>query len=281
MHCARFLVALLIFPCAAKASYLALEANQFKQTYFFNDQEIELSPQGHRLSLDVDLSEQLSIGIAFGDWDDNDNNQRYSAQMTLEDKQLSISYMLEDWSFNGYFATQEDNVEVTEKRLQPRNGMQLSDSDNYGLGVNYGIELSNEFYLMLLSGIQRSEWSGVTTIFVPDRPDDQQLTESDSTTAMLGTSLSWQQELGSQQYLTIGGSVSWYKTLSGEQNLLQRNRAGSQRGFSVSLEDSYGVVSVYGSWDIDENWAIDVGFDSVVGSDENNNSSYLGIGYYF
>jgi hypothetical protein len=306
---------LLSFTGSIQASSLNVSYGQLKQHVSYADRALTLTPTGPSLALSMDLNDHYSIDLDYQNWrDDKALLSLFKADSDLKSWGAGLNYFKDNWSYSASFNQSTDDILFSGISNDANYSNESTQSTSYGLSAGYGWAQSDRFY-NLSAGLNYSDWQSTTTGQLeeprppsgpnaPPRPPRiitiMQANDADGLSFNSSFSVAQFWSLKEDRGILVGAIVSWNYTISGDELFISQvgrnnnqggNSAGGRQGgannignnaiSSVSGDENYGQLSLYISYDLTSSWSIDVdtGFD--FGTDTNDQSWSMSLGYFF
>lgn len=257
----------------------------------------ELSPSGIDLYLSLDLNEQWSLNGNFSKLDDQDSaNNTISFEYETESQGLGVSYYADDWAVYYQYTHFEDTQSITSTRLNNNNAAQntRSDGDSHSVSGSYFLSLNEAWQMNISAGLHYNDWEE-SNYLIPGNPQQTPLTTRESGNASLVSlsgNLMHYQSLNQNTGLTLGLYLGWNEVLSSDSalNSVNNRNVNQNRGnignsnlnnFVVTGSESYGIASVYLSFDFYEVWILDLDTSIDFGAGDSAQSWNINFGYLF
>jgi len=297
-----FIIALTVTSLHLSANQFSINYSQLEQLATFRDDSLRLNPSGAGAAVSFELSQDWNIAFNYQAWqDDGLISDVTSADADIHALSGSISYYQNDWFVSSILSSSKDKLLI--KNLRHSNNLEKEVNEINSLSIlsGYSWQLDNWLYDISL-GMQYNRWDINTEqrLHHQDQINDEIIIESstDNSTAInLSTSLNYLWPLEGNNGILTGMSVSWVRTISGNENQdsgqqglrttsrfssnTNRQSTNSRSSLISSSDSSYGQVSLFLSYDLNENWAIDFDISTAISSDENSQSWSIGTAYYF
>lgn len=300
------------------AHTLTLGYGETKQEITVLEKQVSLSPAGPSLQLSVDITPQWRTSISYQSLSDDDVDKQLiprqqpkppravnsDIDLDISAWGLSSSYYLDDWSFSAsYYQSDNDVKQVARERITTRQ-RELADATAFGISAGYGW-VSDDLFFNLSGGLQYSDWDNeFRRKNNADNPLNERSKESGDAwfvDASLSVGRYWEHDNGAG--LMLGAIFSWNVNLSDNAAIVLRNTPAITSGSripprrsggaptnnaggtttigSFSQDDDYGQLVVYGSYDINPDWAVDIDFATDINSSNHANSWTVSLGYNF
>jgi len=286
----------------SNAASIDISYGQQEYQVVLQDETITLTPVGNAISFSANLTDDLSLGLNYQNWQDDKNyDNRVNADVDLTTVGTSLSYYLDNWSFSTNYSQSEVDTKILGlKRKQNINNENI-DSSSFGGSVGYGFAINNWFYGILISGLY-SDWDfDKYQVKAPQKEGDP---EKVTTEKSSGNSSSISSSLSAAYYiplkdetgLMLGGLLTWNYLVSGDSILISRNGRdvntkpnGTTRNptnnsaalNSISGDESYGQFALYASYDINDAWSVDIDTSLNIASVYDAYTWSVSLGYIF
>lgn len=289
---------LLLFSMPLTADVIYAGYSQNEASSIVGPLELDFKPAGLNLLASFNINDNWSIAVDLGRQDDSSTvSNMVEADYDSDSIGASLTYFVENWGFTYRYSQWEDELQVTARF---RNGFpdipvqtQENDAPSHALratryfsGANWQIGLSG--------GLHYNDWKQETVSLVMDEPGTIiEATESgDSTFLSAGIDAAWFFSLSDSRSLIAGASVNWNEHLSDDLDGIairgrsfnqfgNRNFVNNPNNLSVAGSQSYGQASLYVSFDISNDWLLDISTGSDFSLDDNNQYWNINLGYLF
>lgn len=286
------------------ANNIAINHSQLEQYITLPDEEVLLKPAGEGVFLSLDLNDNWSVKFDYQNW--QDNKQAVSPvllDLTLTSLGGSISYVQNNWYVSTSIGLSEGDISyrAEQRRSDFRQDNTQVTSFSGILGYNW---LQENWMFDVSIGAQYADWSIESTMFNNENARQEGLpqkettiTEDNTSTINAGISVARYWELTQQQGILAGIMFSWNYQLSGDESLTEENippptrqnrpqpatlrNSGSSTSRTTSGDDSYGQITAYLSYDINNTWSVDIDTAIEIASTNNNQSWSIGLNYSF
>jgi hypothetical protein len=305
---------------SSHAGSLQASYGQLEQEVTIQETSIITQPEGGVLSLSFDLNDKWNLSFDYQQWQDDQAvsisvnptdasvQLLFPAQVSLDLQTwgTGISYYHDAWSFSSQFSVSNDDTAIYKgTRLKDFREEHLKSTSLSG-SVAYSWSGVNWLYNASLAA-QYSDWDLLALQATPakalnNRPPQQSTAQEESSSgnsSTINASLSMARywSLNTNQGILVGALVSWNYLLSGESSMLTRNgknlppppknNVNAPRfnnripSLSSAGDDNSGQLSLYFSYDISEQWSVDIDTARGIGSDFNGQSWSIGGSYSF
>jgi hypothetical protein len=312
---------LLFLSNISHAGSLQASYGQLEQEVTIQETSIITKPEGGVLSLSFDLNDKWNLSVDYQEWQDDQtvtptNNSTatpatqlpFPAQVNLDLQTwgTGISYYHEAWSFSSQFSVSNDDTAIYKGARSKDFREEHLKSTSLSGSVAYSWSVVNWLYNASLAA-QYSDWDLQAQQVTPakkkeNRPLEQstsldEFSSGDSSTINASLSMARYWSLNQNQGMLVGALVAWNYLLSGESSMVTRNgknlppppanNVNAPRfnnripSLSSAGDDNSGQLSLYFSYDISEQWSVDIDIARGIGSDFNGQSWSLGGSYSF
>ena len=310
-------ILLLSYAGGIQASSLSISYGQLKQHVSYANRELSLAPAGSSISLSLDLNDHYSVDFDYQSFaDEHTLANIFKADSELKSWGAGVNYFKDNWSYSASFNQSTDDVFFAGITNMANFSKEDTESTAFGVSIGYGWAQGSWFY-NTSAGLNYSDWQSNTNGQLeeiqppspsgnPPRPSRiitiVQNNEADALSFNSSFSVARFWSLTDDTGIFAGALLSWSYTLSGDEAFISQigrnnsrggnntsggridtnNSAGGSSAIgSVSGDDNYGQLSLYVSYDLTSSWSIDVdtGFD--FGTDTNDQTWSVTLGYFF
>ena len=202
-----------------------------------------------------------------------------------------MGYFLDSWSFSASYTNWQDELNITDPNVNESRVQQDTDSPSISVQAGYDWQKGN-WLLGTGSGFHYSDWENSERRDTRNEAPRTSVDEGSSTFVSIDVSASYLFELGGNRAVIVGASSRWNQLTDSESTAVSRNgRNISQvnnrtvRNFinsqSALGSESYGQINAFISYDINENWLLDVNGSFDFGTDESSTAWAINLGYVF
>ncbi len=276
------------------ASSVYVSYGQSEQTVVVGEQSIDLTPAGTSLMLDFDITEQFSVSLDTSGYDDSEGLSQFAnLDYDSDSFGVGLGYTLEDWSFYYQFADYEDQQRVDSSRQGTPASTTITEAQTHSVGLARFF-IKDDWQFSLNAGLHYNDWDQNLRVLSGDPQQPPQSTEDqgDATFVSIGAGASYFVSLTEDRALMYGIYAGWNEVMdSGSETVSINGRNVSQirdintgnriSALSIAGSESYGLVNLYVSLDLSENWVADVDASFDFASDDNATSWSLSLGYFF
>lgn len=286
------------------ANNITVNHSQLEQYITLENEDILLKPAGEGVFLSLDLNEHWLVKFNYQRWQDKAQAiSPVSLDLALTSLGGNLSYVKDNWYASTSIGFSDDDVSY--RGNQNRFDFRQDNTQVTSLSGVLGYSWFQDSWMFDLSiGLQYANWSIENKIFNSERaqlegkpPEEVNTTESDSSSVNAGISAARYWELTQEQGVLAGIMLSWDYQFSGD-NSLKTNTppppirsASSQQTITRNIssnpsritsgDDNYGQITTYLSYDMNNNWSVDVDMSIEVASTHNNQSWAIGVNYSF
>jgi hypothetical protein len=290
---------LLLVTLPALASNVYVAVDRYDYDIAEGDIDLSLNPIGAVIGGAVDLSDTTFIQYEFGKWGDDETIESREGPVSDFDSNLiyiGLSTQWRAWDLMVSYADVSDDLEVRfGNRLE---FLDLSTVSSKSIRLlashNTQIEQWTRYYSIGLQfdDSEYDSFSGGGTPLVSQANDGSYATFkfggdhffpiNQRSGWLIGASLTWHQELSSNESIDAFGDNNGFPP--------PRNSGGNGTGapggngggrVNRTFGDSYGLIALYGTYQINDSWSLDWNSSIGVAGDENSNSHSLTLGYEF
>ncbi len=286
----------LVNSASTLANSIAINHSQLEQYIALTDENVLLKPAGEGVFLSFDLNESWRVKFDYQTWQDT---KQATTPVTIELDFVSFGGSLEYTQDTWYAATSigfsEDDISyrVSQRLTDKRQNNTQVTAISTVVGKSW---LSGNWMFDLSLGAQYADWSIENKTFNNDQAQQdgkpaQEITTSgsDSTSVNAGVTVARYWQLSQTQGILVGVLLAWNYQFSGDAELRADNAAPARRSSgqsssavrNTSGDDNYGQVMTYLSYDINDEWSVDVDTAVEIATANNNISWSIGLSYTF
>ncbi len=298
------LSSLYIISASTLANNIAINHSQLEQYITLSDEDVLLKPAGEGIFLSHDINEQWQVKLDYQTWQDEESAiNPVSIDLNLTSFGGNLSYVHDTWYVSTSIGFSEDNVAY--RADQSRTDNRQENTQVTALSAVIGNSwLKGNWMFDLSIGAQFADWSIENKMINSKRaqqegkpPEEISTTNSDSANITAGISAARYWELAQEQGILMGVMFSWNYQFSGDEDLETdtissvRHSANQQSRGSRNIstnpsritsgDDNYGQIMTYLSYDITNNWSVDVDTAVEIASTNNSLSWAVGLNYTF
>lgn len=293
---------LLTISSHSNAASIDISYGQQEYQVTLQDETVTLTPVGNAISFSSNLTDDLSMGLNYQNWQDDKNyDNRINTAVELSTVGASLNYYLDNWSFSTNYSRSEVDTKISGLKRKQNVKNENIDSSSFGGSVGYGFAINDWFYGILISGLY-SDWDfdkyQVKTQQEEGVPPKITTEKSSGDSSSISSSLSaaYYIPLENETGLMLGGLITWNYLVSGDSILISRNgrdvntrpnntarnsTANSAALNSISGDDSYGQFALYASYDINDAWSVDIDTSLNIASVYDAYTWSISLGYLF
>lgn len=279
----------------AFASALYLGHTRTEQISFVGEREIALDPAGASILASFDLTEDWVFNIDYASLDDSTSIENVAdAEFDVDSWGAGLSYYFGNWYVSYGYSDWEDELAISNVRRGEPIFNEVTESTTSSLSVGYQW-LDENWQVGVSAGAHFNSWDQSSFNDPPgnQQPPVTQEDKGDSTFITLGVNASYFFPVTEDQGWIVGTSITWNELTDDESTVVSRNgrnisqvnnpttRARINSLLSVAGSESYGQINLYVSYDISENWIVDLNSSSDFGAEENSQSWSVNFGYFF
>jgi len=293
---------LLTISSHSNAASIDISYGQQEYQVTLQDETVTLTPVGNAISFSSNLTDDLSMGLNYQNWQDDKNyDNRINTAVELSTIGASLNYYLDNWSFSTNYSRSEVDTKISGLKRKQNVKNENIDSSSFGGSVGYGFAINDWFYGILISGLY-SDWDfdkyQVKAQQEEGAPPKITTEKSSGDSSSISSSLSaaYYIPLDNETGLMLGGLITWNYLVSGDSILISRNgrdvntrpnntarnsTANSAALNSISGDDSYGQFALYASYDINDAWSVDIDTSINIASVYDAYTWSVSLGYLF
>lgn len=304
LSCVFIISSLCIISTSTLANNLTINHSQLEQYIALSNEDVLLNPAGEGVFLSLDLNEHWLIKFDYQNWQDKKQAiSPTSLDLDLTSFGGNLSYVHDTWYVSTNIGFSEDDVSYTANQSHADNRQE--NTQVTALSVVIGNSwLKGSWMFDLSIGAQFADWSIENKIINSKLaqqegkpPEEISTTNSDSTSVIAGISAARYWELTQEQGILMGVMFSWNYQFSGDRNLEANTpppprppasqQSTASRNISTnpsritSGDDNYGQIMTYLSYDITNNWSVDVDTAVEIASTHNSLSWAIAVNYAF
>lgn len=263
-----------------------------------------LSPNGMELFLSFDLNDKWSINADYSVLDDvrtaSNNNNVINLDYELDSLGVGLSYFADNWAMNYQFSGFEQQQDIFGSRPTSNGLITATQGDSHSLSASYFINLDENWQLSTALGLHYNDWNETNTQIINTPPNNDNpgnsptplaISESgDASLVSLSVNANRYSILTVNTGMTLGVFVGWNEVLDSQSQLRSinnrninpiRGSGNANNNFVITGGESYGIASVYLSFDFYEDWILDFDFNSDFGTGDSVQTWSVGLGYLF
>ena len=282
-----------LMPFTSQASSVYVGYGQSEQTTEpAPDRKLDFTPGGTTALISLDVTDQLSVSADVYRADESQSlSDRLTGNIEIRSWSIGVGYFLDNWSFSASYVNWQDELTINDSNNNVTGIEQESDSPSISVQAGYDWQKGN-WQLGTGVGVHYSDWDMSERRIIRDEPPRDSLDEGSSTFISLNLSASYFIELNQNRGMILGLSTRWNQLTDSESAAVSRNgRNISQINNRTVLNfinsqsalgtESYGQVNTFVSYDISENWLVDVNVSLDFGGEESSTAWAVNLGYVF
>jgi hypothetical protein len=286
-------------PLYASNVYLSLDTYDYVTN--LGDIDLDYKPLGLTVGGSLDLSDSVYLKYQYGSWSDEGSavSMSDSANSDFDSTLLNIgiAYRVDAWTASASYTDLKDEMSLN----HGRNLEFLTTGDTNSSSLKVDLSFTSEagsWSRFAKLGLQYDE---ATTMAFLDQENEMLRQKSDATYGTLEVGTDYFQASSDNAGWFLGANVTWYQELSSDESIDQmdmseldrrggapnagRGNAGQGGTAGVSVNrtfgESFGILSLYATYMLDENWSLDLAPSFGFGGDVNANSLSLMLAYNY
>jgi opacity protein-like surface antigen len=299
------LISVLLLPSKMTlANTFSLNHSQLEQYISLTDEDVLLKPAGEGVFLSLDLNDEWQVKFDYQTWQDNKHAiSPIAINLDLISFGGGLSYVGDNWYASTNIGYSEDDISyrANQSRADNRQNKTQITALSASIGNNW---LAGNWMFDLSMAVQYADWTVEKVTFNNERAqqdgkpaEEISTNNSDSASISAGFSAARYWQLTQEQGVLVGVIFSWNYEFSGDESLRAdgspppRRTAGQQAPASNNInsnpsritsgDDNYGQVMTYLSYDINNDWSVDLDTAVEVATTNNNLSWSVGVSYSF
>lgn len=269
------------------ANSLYVGYNQTQLISQFQQLQRNYEPSGLLLLGSVDVAENWSLSGNLSALDEDFSIPNAIASVDVDSWGASISHFRGDWSYSLSLSNWQQDGQIRVARDNRLVAQETNDATGVALNVSKDWFKGN-WQFGLGAGLSYSDWEAQTGA----QPLNIRVLESaTSTFANITLTGSYIVPINSDMSLLLGANINWQENISSddENTTLSRlnpppngGRAPVRQLNSVAAgTESYGTMSFYLAWQIDQHWSIDADANFDIDSEDSLGGWSVSVGYFF
>ncbi|MCV2883786.1 hypothetical protein OE749_03595 [Aestuariibacter sp. AA17] len=275
----------------ASAHSLYIGAGQSEQTASAGPNSFDFTPWGYSVYGAFNATDNLILSADIYTANEKKRLSRnVEGEVDIHAWSIGASYFLDNWTWSFSYAGWEDELTLHANFERRERVDQATDAPSLSASVAYDWQLDN-WQISSTLGLHRAEWEKREHRF-DGRRSNTSLDEGHSTFASVSLSASHAWHVESSRFVVLGASVRWNEALNDESEAVSRNGRNVnqiQDRFIRNMinaqaavgSESYGQMSTYFSYDIIEDWSVDVSISRDFGTTVSSTSWSLNVGHQF
>ncbi|MFT4809528.1 MAG: hypothetical protein ACI9LX_002877 [Paraglaciecola sp.] len=289
---ALFILSLWAFS-NVQAGSVYLGYSQTEQLSVARNRSLNFEPNGNVALISFDLNDNLSLTFDYADLADGVSiTNNVSDKLDIKSWGIGASYYWAAWSFSANYSFWQDDLIISLPNAEQTLFTQRSESPSSAISLAYNWDLT-AWQLGLMAGIHYGDWRQYQELINRETQAEQSsLNGGNSSFVSVQVLMARIMTVGGQEDLMLGGSLGWNQiTSSGSaaiarngRNVSQiKNRSAANRlsASGVTGTESYGQLNLYASYNLNDDWLVDLDLNFDLGSEDNTQAWSLNIGYLF
>lgn len=299
MHSSNYYcLSLLLFSGLSHSSSVFIGHSTSERTVALNDRNLQLSPSGKEIYLSFDINDTWSINGDYSKIEDTAYSNNIFVEYETDSLGLGGSYYTDNWAVYYQFTEFEDLQFIGSSIPDTGNLNTRNKGNSHSLSGSYFIPLSESVQMSASVGLHYNDWRELnsrTPQQTSNNPSQMPLTTEESGNANLisvSANFVHYQTLTETVGFSIGTYLGWNEVLSSDAELAINNNRNTRRvrgndpnnannNLVVTGSESYGIASVYTSFDFYENWVLDFDISTDFGGGESSQVWSVSLGYVF
>lgn len=292
-----FPTVLTIFCSSAQASSIFIGHSTSERLVSVDDRllpagEVDLSPSGLETYLSLDLNDNWSITANYYEQEDYQSFQLLTVSYDIDSLGLSLGFHADNWSvYYQYTGHQQEEVYSVNVSNVDRLTIDYSGT-SHSLAGSYFFTLSDDWELSLSTGLHYNKWEQEFQLLLNNSNalPMTAMETGDSTLVSVSGNFTYYRPLNDNTGFSFGTYIGWNEVLSSDSeseipssgnNNRNNNRNNAINNFVITGSESYGIASVYLSFDFYENWILDIDTNTDFGAGDSSQSWSISLGYIF
>lgn len=281
---------------------LSLRAGQYKQNLVLGENQTDIRPSGYDLSASFTITPNLVIHLDYSRYNDEANFlQSNDLDYKKDSFGAGLNYYLGNWSLTTQYSTLNESLIIANNRHNLTLYEEDYRSPGYLISAAYDFDHASteaSWLFTASTSLQYNDWQ--LDLIRVERPIENEVfntgtDKGDTLFADVSFSAARFIALSANDILYVGGTLGWNHLISGEASIVSRNgvtiqqyintRSTSrnrlnQASFSNSIQgEQYGLASLFISYNLTENFSLDLDYSTSFAADENSDGVYLTLGY--
>lgn len=301
-------LSLLLFSGLSHGSSVFIGHSNSERTVAVTDTNLHLSPSGTEFYLNFDINENWSISGDYSKIEDTAFSNNIIVEYETDSQGLGISYYTDKWAVYYQFTEFENLQSIGSPLPETGNLDTRNNSNSHSLSASYFITLSQSWQMSASAGLHYNDWQEVNirsfqqTISNPAQIPLTTEESGDANLVSISVNFTRYATITETVGFTIGAYIGWNEVIDNNSELaININRSSnrnngrirgndannSNNNFVVTGSESYGIASIYASFDFYENWILDfdmsTDFESITHFNSSDSSHVwsIGLGYVF
>ena len=278
-------------PSCARAHALYVGVGNSEQVTIAGNRELSFSLTGQTALASFEISEDLMLGFDYYTANDSVSiSQQASGELDIDSWRVNLGYYLDDWSFSISATNWQDElfVDVLRTSFFLR---QDTESPSYSANVSYDWYVS-DWQISTGLGFHYNDWEQKINSVNTQGRETSAVDSGESSFISTSVSVARFFELSQDQGIILGLNLQWNEIMDTESQAISRNGRNISQINNRQIRqlinsqvpigsESYGQYSMYLSYDITENWLVDLNWSRDFSSDFNTSAWSLNIGVNF
>lgn len=303
--CLSGIVSVLFAPATLASSIFIGHANTQRLVSVAETTQ-ELSPSGPEAFFSYDITAKWSISVDYSRLQDDETiNNLVNLDYEFDSAALGLSYFADDWAVSYQFTDFEEQQDTFGNRPDAPGLFRNTQGNSHSLTASYFISLNENWQMSSSLGLHLNDWDEarqeiiLETVASPNGDTDTRIQRvdfeesGDSSLISFSANINRYSMLSDNTGFTFGAFLGWNEVLDSQselQSINNRNintargvggRGGAINNFLITGGESYGIASLYLSFDFYQNWVVDLDFNTDYGTDDSIQTWSLGVGYIF
>ena len=276
-----------------QAGSVYLGYSQTEQLSVAGNRSLNFEPNGNVALISFDLNDNLSLTFDYADLaDDVSITNNVSGKLDIKSWGIGASYYWAAWSFSANYSSWQDDLIIPLPNVEQTLFTQRSESPSSALSLAYNWDLA-AWHVAIMAGIHYGDWRQYQEVINRETQAEQSsLNGGNSSFVSMQVLMGRLITVGGQEDLMLGASLGWNQiTSSGSaaiarngRNVSQvKNRTAAYRlsAAAVTGTESYGQLNLYASYNMNDDWLVDLDLNFDLGSEDNTQAWSVNIGYLF
>ena len=295
---------LLLLSAPAQASSIHVSADSFEYEPEIGDFNLDFTAMGAAIGGNLDVNDGLSFQFEWGEWkDDASMNMLSTADFKSTLISLGMEYSLGNWTLNAIYSDVSDKIDVMHGNMLEFHTS--SDADLMSLRFSAAYEQKTGNWAYYGEGGLQYDEADTDAVFDQENLAVMQIDKASFAMAKIGGD--YYIPAGQKSAWFIGGNLSWYQELSSDTDTTETNIGGGMgaggmggpkpprrpppgvgggnngpgTNINRTFGDSFGILGVYTTYQINESWSIDWTSSFGFAGEKNADSHALTLSYTF
>jgi hypothetical protein len=277
----------------AQAGSVYLGYSQTEQLSVTKSRSLNFEPNGNVAFISFDLNDNLSLNFDYADLADGVSiTNNVSDKLDIKSWGVGASYYWAAWSFSANYSFWQDDLITTLPNVEQTLFTQRSESPSSAISLAYNWNLT-AWQLGLMAGIHYGDWQQYQELINREKQAKQSsLNGGNSSFVSVQVLMARIITVGGREDLMLGGSLGWNQiTSSGSAAIVRNGRnvgqikkgsaANRLSASGVTGNESYGQLNLYASYNLNDDWLVDLDLNFDLGSEDNTQAWSVNIGYLF